>query len=112
MKTQQRILNLQELKSMPEWEFNKLFLGWRNNVFCRRDSNQIKSRKLWLKINQRINSSDIKSFQIEWSHFIMGEFDANVFSLYFDKHVKKYYKISDYENRTNIKRSCKFNKFK
>lgn len=38
-----------------------------------------------------MNSSDKTLFQTEWSHFMMGELDADGFSLYFDKYVKKYY---------------------
>jgi hypothetical protein len=70
---------------------NSTFEEFRNNVFCRRDSNQHKARQLWKEINSIIDFKDRTLFQIEWSHFIMGELDADGFSLYFDKYVKKYY---------------------
>ena len=70
---------------------NSTFEEFRNNVFCRRDSNQHKARQLWKEINSIIAFKDRTLFQIEWSHFMMGELDADGFSLYFDKYVKKYY---------------------
>ena len=70
---------------------NSTFDEFRNNVFCRRDTNQHKARRLWKEISSIMNSSDKTLFETEWSHFMMGELDADGFSLYFDKYVKKYY---------------------
>ena len=70
---------------------NSTFDEFRNNVFCRRDSNQCKAKKLWKEISLIIDNSDKTLFQTEWTHFMMGELDADGFSLYFDKYVKKYY---------------------
>ena len=64
---------------------NSNFEEFRNNVFCRRDSNQHKAKQLWKEISSIMDSSD------KWSHFMMEELDADGFSLYFDKYVKKYY---------------------
>lgn len=69
---------------------NSAFEEFRNNVFCRRDSTQQKARPLWKEISSTIDNSDKTLFQIEWNHFMMGELDADGFSLYFDKYVKKY----------------------
>lgn len=70
---------------------NSNFEEFRNNVFCRRDSNQHKAKQLWKEISSIMDSSDKTLFQTEWSHFMMEELDADGFSLYFDKYVKKYY---------------------
>ena len=72
---------------------NSTFDEFRNNVFCRRDSNQHKARQLWKEINSIMDSSDKTLFQTEWNHYMMGdmELDVDGFSLFFDKYVKKYY---------------------
>ena len=70
---------------------NSNFEEFRNNVFCRRDSNQHKEKQLWKEISSIMDSSDKTLFQTEWSHFMMEELDADGFSLYFDKYIKKYY---------------------
>ena len=70
---------------------NSNFEEFRNNVFCRRDSNQHKAKQLWKEISSIMDSSDKTLFQTEWSHFMMEELDADGFSLYFDKYIKKYY---------------------
>lgn len=67
------------------------FDEFRNNVFCRRETNQYKARKLWEEVNVIMSDNDKILFKTEWSHFIMGELDGNEFSLYFDMYVKKYY---------------------
>jgi hypothetical protein len=64
---------------------------FRNNVFCRRKSNQIKANKLWLKVSGNLSNSDKTLFEIEWSHYMIGELEPNEFSFYFTNHVKKYF---------------------
>jgi hypothetical protein len=68
-----------------------IFEQFRNNVFCRRESNQRKARTLWRLVRKTINDSDEKLFETEWSHYTMGEIELNDFSLYFDKYVKKHF---------------------
>jgi len=72
---------------------NSTFTEFRNNVFCRRDSNQHKAKKLWKEISSIMDNSDKTLFQTEWSHYMMGDMELDVggFSRYFDKYVKKYY---------------------
>jgi hypothetical protein len=72
---------------------NSIFEEFRNNVFCRNDSNQYKAKKLWLQISSIMNDNDKTLFQTEWNHFMMGDMELNVteFSLFFNKYVKKYY---------------------
>lgn len=68
----------------------KLLEEFRNNIFCRRESNQKKAKKLWEELKPYLNNSDIQIFNTEWSHYLMGdcELDINGFSLFFYKHVK------------------------
>ncbi len=54
----------------------KYFEQFRNNVFCRRESNQIKARNLWEKINVIMSNSDKTLFNTEWNHYMMGELDT------------------------------------
>lgn len=70
---------------------NSTFTEFRNNVFCRRETNQHKAKKLWKQVSSIMNNSDKILFQTEWSHYMMGELEPDCFSLYFDKYVKKYY---------------------
>lgn len=44
---------------------NSTFDEFRNNVFCRRESNQRKARKLWNEINKIMDDSDKTLFQTE-----------------------------------------------
>lgn len=67
------------------------FNEFRNNVFCRRYSNQHKAKKIWKEVSSIMHISDKTLFQIEWAHFMMGEIDIDKFSLYFDNYVQKYY---------------------
>jgi len=68
-----------------------MFDDFRNNVFCRRESNQIKAEKLWEKISGILLNSDKVLFEIEWRHYIMGEINSDEFSFYITKYVKKYF---------------------
>lgn len=70
------------------------FEEFRNNIFCRNESNQYKAKKLWNQIKVILDDSDKAAFNIEWNHYMMGdmELDVSGFSLYFDKYVKKYFK--------------------
>jgi len=72
---------------------NNIFEEFRNNVFCRRESNQRKAKKLWKEISEVMDDSDKALFKTEWSHYMMGdcELDVEGFSLFFDIYVKKYY---------------------
>jgi hypothetical protein len=72
---------------------NSNFTEFRNNVFCRRESNQHKAKKLWNEISKVMNDSDKTLFRTEWSHYMMGdcELDVEGFSLFFNEYVKKYY---------------------
>lgn len=55
-----------------------------NNVFCRRESNQIKAKRLWNKIkeNSTLNTKTITDFEIEWSHYLLGEYNPNDFAFF------------------------------
>jgi hypothetical protein len=70
---------------------NSTFAEFRNNVFCRRESNQRKAHKLWGEISKVMNDSDKTLFRTEWNHYMMGELDTEGFSLFFNEYVKKYY---------------------
>ena len=52
-----------------------------NNVYCRRDSNQHKAKKLWNEIEMLI-PDDVRSlFETEWNHYCMGEFEPDKFRI-------------------------------
>ena len=72
---------------------NNQFEEFRNNVFCRNESNQHKAKKLWKEISSIIGASDKVLFQTEWNHYMMGdmELDVDGFSSYFVEYVQKYY---------------------
>lgn len=82
---------------------SKLFEEFRNNVFCRRTVNQDKAKELWelIKCFQDVNpkifmsTSDIQQFEIEWSHYLMGELTPEEFGTVFKKHIQKYYETMD-----------------
>lgn len=65
---------------------------FRHNVFCRRTVNQDKAKKIWPLVKSIMTPSDINSFQIEWSHYLMGELDSDEFAIFFDKYINKYIK--------------------
>lgn len=67
------------------------FEEFKNNIFCRRDSNQHKAHELWKEINIVMDTNDKKLFETEWSHYTMGELDIDDFSFYFNQYVKRYY---------------------
>ena len=72
---------------------NSTFEEFRNNVFCRRESNQRKAYKLWDEISKVMDDSDKTLFRTEWNHYMMGdcELDVEGFSRFFTEYVKKYY---------------------
>jgi hypothetical protein len=49
---------------------NDIIDEFRNNLFCRRDSNQRKAKKLWETINVSIPEPDRTLFETEWSHYL------------------------------------------
>lgn len=68
-----------------------IFFNFQNNVFCRRDHNQMKAKKIWEEIKLYLDKSDCNLFQIEWSHYLMGELDPKEFGIFYNKYIKKYY---------------------
>ena len=63
-----------------------------NNVFCRRDSNQHKARKFWNTKKQFLPPKVKSQFEIEWNHYLMGEFDGESFGEDIEKlkpHLRK-----------------------
>lgn len=62
---------------------------FRNNVFCRNQSNQHKARTLWNnEISNIISDIDKTFFEIEWSHYILGHIDREVFSIFFNEYIQ------------------------
>ena len=57
------------------------FSAFANNVFCRRQINQHKAKKLWKELKEIIPNNVASSFETEWNHYMMGEFDPNKFGL-------------------------------
>ena len=68
------------------------FEEFKHNVFCRRDTNQMKARNIWKDIKNNIDENDCKLFEIEWNHFIDDEIDVDDFSEYFNEYVDKHFK--------------------
>ena len=64
---------------------------FRNEVFCRRESNQHKANKLWGAIKNNIPEKERRAFSIEWSHYLLNEFDADMFGVEIKK-IEKYFK--------------------
>ena len=62
---------------------------FRNEVFCRRETNQHKAKQIWNKLCDKFDSNDKMLFEIEWRHYLMGEIDINDFAYYFDKFLNK-----------------------
>ena len=52
-----------------------------NNVFCRRETNQHKAKKLWKELKEIIPTNAASSFETEWNHYMMGEFGSDKFGL-------------------------------
>ncbi len=68
-----------------------LYKEFRNNVFSRHESNQIKADRLWIQINHLIPEYDRNQFKIEWCHYRIGELSVDRFSSYFTEYVSKYF---------------------
>lgn len=67
------------------------FLEFTNNVFCRREHNQRKAKKLWEEIKYNVPEDERRLFETEWDHYCMGEFDGKFFGKDIDK-LKLYFK--------------------
>lgn len=61
------------------------FEEFRNNVFCRHESNQRKAWDIWMEIRDQIPEKERLGFSIEWSHYELGEFSPDEFG----KEIKK-----------------------
>ena len=62
-------------------EYEKIFTEFRNNVFCRYDSNQHKAKTLWKEIKQLYTDEAAREFEIDWIHYMSNEFQYNVFDI-------------------------------
>ena len=52
-----------------------------NNVYCRRESNQHKARKLWDEIEHCFPDKIKTIFKTEWNHYYMNEFNSDKFGI-------------------------------
>ncbi len=66
---------------MENIEFDKLFLEFTNEVFCRRDSNQLKADKLWKEIKVLFPEKTSKDFEIDWGHYLLNQFNYEQFGI-------------------------------
>lgn len=57
----------------------KLLEDFRNNVFCRRESNQRKARESWLYLGKLLPDEKRVGFEIEWSHYLLNELNHKQF---------------------------------
>jgi len=73
-------------------ELEPEFVQFTNEAFCRREINQHKARKLWEKLRSRIPDSERRKFEVEWSHYMLGEFGAAWFGDEVNL-IKKYFVI-------------------
>lgn len=66
---------------------NKKIIEFKNEVMCRRESNQRKADKIWLEIKPYISTENAKQFEIEWKghYLITGEHTPKDFAYYVDK---------------------------
>jgi len=69
----------------------EIFIEFTNNVFCRRESNQHKAKILWERIKHEVPVAERKLFETEWNHYVMGEFEPNMFGVDINN-LKKYFK--------------------
>ncbi len=46
---------------------------FRNNIFCRRESNQCKARKYWKYFSSFIPEGVKTEFEKEWLHYLLGD---------------------------------------
>lgn len=51
-----------------------------NNVMCKRESNQHKAHLLWVDIRNGLSEEIVSKFEIEWSHYMLGEFESSEFA--------------------------------
>ena len=52
---------------------------FRNEVFCRHDSNQRRAIKIWNTINGCLPDEMKQLFEVEWYHYLHGEFKPELF---------------------------------
>ena len=57
-----------------------LMIYFRNDVFCRRESNQHSARKLWQEIKCKIPAKVASKFEIEWNHYCLSHIDRESFA--------------------------------
>ena len=63
-------------------EYNELLLylqlkNFRNEIYCRNDSNQHKAKKIWEKIKDQFDPKVARNFQIDWYHYMNNSLDYN-----------------------------------
>lgn len=57
---------------------------FRNEVFCRRESNQHVAGKLWLEIKRFVPAKVASEFETEWDHYRLSHIDRDTFAKYVD----------------------------
>jgi hypothetical protein len=72
-------------KSMEQAVLKGQIEAFRNNAFCRREDNQRAARAIWDKIYVNFEENKRREFEIEWGHYMLGEFDADTFGFHFKK---------------------------
>ena len=54
-------------------------IEFKNNVMCRRVTNQHKADKIWEVFKHIYTSEKARDFEIEWRHYLLGEYTSNEF---------------------------------
>lgn len=77
---------------------------FRNNIFCRRESNQRKARKCWSFLSSFITERQKVLFEIEWGHYLIGDISIGGLAWHIDKF--EYLVKESAKNYKGIDKNC------
>ena len=63
---------------------------FKNNILCRRDSNQIKAKNAWNELKSSLSKSDVTEFEVEWNHYMISEHTTDEFSKFLKNILLKF----------------------
>jgi hypothetical protein len=78
------------VKKLDKSDIKNQLIDFKNEVLCRRNSNQEKAKKLFNNFKNFLNPEQNKEIVIEWSHYDLNHINTETFGIIIDNIIEKY----------------------
>jgi len=68
----------------------KLLNNFKNQVLCRRESNQNKASKIWEELKNILTQEEIYDINDDWIHYMINQITTDQFGQTLQKIINKY----------------------